>query len=412
MATKENIELAMQTTTNTAATKQNDPLQSLLDNDLDTESKVSDHLKELFYIYYKHHISGPYNPKEIVQLYMTSKIEDEIYVKNIKNAEEKDEWYRVSLSKTPTKESIQINNRFKEKFPALYAYLIPKIQSKAMQQFTTPVDTPEGALQKISLFTRITLILGKMVAALTLIFITIHVLPTLIIALCIWSLPVYLMCGNETDEEENVLYGGTIFISYLGLIAIPFFVVYYVLLDSVDYSEWDGEIQSWMVAYLAWGMCAYLFTVGIVAGGILSKEDVSPVVRAIANTMFWIIGVDFGDIDPLLLLGEYQTFSFAGVFLFPALASVLPAAIVGFIANFILETKFELKCGGSITSNVLCFDDGHGCCEVISSHDVSNSYVFIGGLASNVLATWAVVRIIGYLMVNLTPEAAMFAKKK
>ena len=94
------------------------------------------------------------------------------------------------------------------------------------------------------------------------------------------------------------------------------------------------------------------------------------------------------------------------------MAALLTSSFIGFIENFILEEKFELKCSADIVNNELCFNDsGHGCCDVISSHDIRNTYTFIGGLASNILATWAVIRIVGYLIVNMAPEAAVFAKR-
>ncbi len=98
--------------------------------------------------------------------------------------------------------------------------------------------------------------------------------------------------------------------------------------------------------------------------------------------------------------------------MFPSLASFVPAAIVGFIANYVLEEQFELKCSEEIENTAICFDDGHGCCEVISSHELVNSYEFIGGLASNIIATWAVIRIAGYFMINASPSLALYVHRQ
>ena len=98
----------------------------------------------------------------------------------------------------------------------------------------------------------------------------------------------------------------------------------------------------------------------------------------------------------------------------PACASLLPAAIVGFISNFVLEEKFELKCDDNfVTDDIdLCFDSSYGCCKVISSHSWRNFYRFLGGLASNIIASWAIIRICGYLLVNASPDFSVHANRK
>ena len=98
-------------------------------------------------------------------------------------------------------------------------------------------------------------------------------------------------------------------------------------------------------------------------------------------------------------------------FLLPFLASLLPAAAAGFITNFLWEESLTLKCEADIVDDTLCFKD-YGCCEVISSHDISDSYSFWGGLSSNILAVWAGIRIIGYFMARGVPSFGMYATKK
>merc|ERR1711933_139742 len=111
-----------------------------------------------------------------------------------------------------------------------------------------------------------------------------------------------------------------------------------------------------------------------------------------------IIGVDFGDVNIDLFGGDFiQVMSI--LFMMPSLASLLPAAVFGFIANFVLEEKFELKCDG-IGENDCAVQTEIGCCDIISSHELNNTYEFAGGLASNIIATWAVIRIFGYFFVH------------
>ncbi len=52
------------------------------------------------------------------------------------------------------------------------------------------------------------------------------------------------------------------------------------------------------------------------------------------------------------------------------------------------------------------------CCEIISSHSATRFYSFVGGLTSSLIGTWAVVRIVGYLLLNAFPVFTIYAKRK
>ena len=92
-------------------------------------------------------------------------------------------------------------------------------------------------------------------------------------------------------------------------------------------------------------------------------------------------------------------------------AALLPASIVGFIANFILEEKFELQCRDDFVNEDLCFDSDYDYCEIVLTHNWRNTYGFIEGLASNILASWAIIRICGYLLVNADSNFSAQVKK-
>merc|ERR1712129_676776 len=112
--------------------------------------------------------------------------------------------------------------------------------------------------------------------------------------------------------------------------------------------------------------------------------------------MFFILGVDFGAVsfEQIMYDNNEREINLLILYIFPAIAALFPSAIIGFIANFFLEEKFKLQCDDSLDAigTNICSIDGSGCCEIVSSHDVWNSYTFIGGLASNILATWAIIR--------------------
>jgi len=144
------------------------------------------------------------------------------------------------------------------------------------------------------------------------------------------------------------------------------------------------------------------------------RENENKFIQHVMAAVFWILGVDFGNVSAVTLMRKGQDYFGVGcILLFPSIASLLPSAIIGFIANFVLEEKFVLKCneGFANEGTNLCSEDGSGCCQVISSHNVWNAQDFVGGLASNILATWAIIRICGYLLVNASSEASVWAKR-
>eukprot|EP01083_Nonionella_stella_P001658 4725_1 len=177
-----------------------------------------------------------------------------------------------------------------------------------------------------------------------------------------------------------MIYLVVLFLAYSGLIISPVLVVKYVLLIVDKYND---EIQSWMIAYITWGVTAYI-TATLYNGAVFSGDwsEGNNLFNMLANIILLVIGIDFGDFDMfsdggmsfwcMIICGsdEQRFTGIAVLILFPAIASLLPAAICGYVANFVLEEKFELKCGTGITTDYLCFDDG--CCKLVSSHDIQN----------------------------------------
>ena len=273
----------------------------------------------------------------------------------------------------------------------------------------TPVDLPKKAEEKKSVGLRMIRLLGIIVAVVSSLIIAIHILPSFCLFSCIW-LPITVYLDKSDAKWHDADWVGILYfiLCATGLIFVPLIIVYVVLLGVLDIDEWNDEIQSWMIAYISWGIISFIITISL-TGMVLADRDE---IKKFMEMIFFIIGVDFVDIDVKTLYYSDVKFAVCVVLVFPSLAALLPSAIVGFIANYVLEEKFELKCSDSIVNDELCFNnDGYGCCEIISSHDARNTYSFMGGLASNILATWAIIRIIGYLMVNISPEAALFAKR-
>eukprot|EP01083_Nonionella_stella_P131629 400062_1 len=155
------------------------------------------------------------------------------------------------------------------------------------------------------------------------------------------------------------------------------------------------EIQSWMIAYMIWGICIsiywFLYATHIRGSGFLKHM----------NAMLWkIVGIDL----PEDKQGDKGFISII-------LASLLPAMTAGFIANFMLEEKFMLECHVNTKGNI-CVNSGKECCEVISSHDITNMYLFFGSLVSNILGVFAVIRIVAFLLTKGDPDMMKVAQRR
>ena len=89
--------------------------------------------------------------------------------------------------------------------------------------------------------------------------------------------------------------------------------------------------------------------------------------------VLWTIGVDY-DIRELNLSGinRYRfdvLFTACVMCMYPVLAAMLSSAIVGFVANYVLQQKLQLKCNDDMKDDDLCVDD-QLCCEVVSSYGI------------------------------------------
>eukprot|EP01084_Bolivina_argentea_P317146 549844_1 len=381
---------------------------------------------KLYFVYNRNKINGPYLMQQIITEYVTKKFkEKKLYImaangdnkwhkltfpnyvyKNLKDDDEK----RTNLME----ECEKLNDEIKETFPILYKHLIENVLSGNLRQVEVPEQVPEEE-KKASLFRWMIRILGKIFAISLSTFIILHCMPGFIVLIvlccitCCYFCCTSCCCERKTNVFDDhpatlgvILYLG----SYAGMIISPAVIVFVVLTQTDIWSE----IQSWMISYITWGIMSFTVSTAYLVASYYQKGY-----DWINSVILLIIGVDFGDFDVMKEVSQGSDLNlalFGVLFVFPALASFLPAAIVGFIANFILEEKFELKCSADATNEYLCFEEKYGCCEIISSHDYHNSYEFIGGLASNILAIWAVIRIVGYLLVNGFKQLSLYAVKK
>ena len=170
-----------------------------------------------------------------------------------------------------------------------------------------------------------------------------------------------------------------------------------------------SEIQSWMIAYIVWSLYViiYLFNRAFTVYVLWSdKEKVCCIKTAnakasnVKNTNLMIKYV-VGVVIENQAENDYTR-------LLAVVGGLFPALCAGVIANFILEERFILKCSTDIVSD-MC--NGNICCNVVSSHDLANFYDFIGNIASKLVASFGIVRIIGWLFCKGHPDLRDIAQK-
>eukprot|EP01083_Nonionella_stella_P059521 155740_1 len=395
-------------------------------NDHDDEEKeknaeiqpeIDEDLDELFHVYSGDKISGPHYPHEIMKMICCGEISYVFWVIRAHDVsgegDDKDKWCKLHLSHEDSKDT-EGNNQLKNTYLKLYQYLDSKLKAKKLEPLKTLTAIPEGTESAAKGTKRCVKIVGVILFVVCSVIIGLH---ALVPGCCTIVLVMYVDENDSCGSIPKVAVPLLLMLSYSGLIIIPLIIVYVVFLDTVNAEEWNSQIQSWMIAYIAWGISSYLLMTLFLVLAYLSQLNINgdDLLAAMYSGIFWIIGVDLGDVHIFdLFSGDEMVLYTCFLWVFPCLASLLPSAIIGFIANFILEEKYELKCNDDIENGIdtLCFDDGLGCCEVVSSHDYHNMYSFLGGLASNILAIWAIIRIVGFLIASASPKAGLYAKKK
>eukprot|EP01084_Bolivina_argentea_P213667 362807_1 len=411
------------------------------------------------YFIYDDQIKGPFIKDELITLYVKNKIKKNIFwVTEARGSgsmfDKKHNWYKVTLpdsitfqkDESPTTKIqtyIEANMQIKKTFPELYVNLIQDTLIRRIKKCAVkyPANIPQE-LEGSSIFSSVMQIIGKIIFISVVIILGCHCLATFLMMF------VVVVITNKMNMDDGALKTYSYFVMlYVGMAVSPPLITKYLLLGYLSY--WT-ELQSWMISYCVWGIISFITsTVYLVCLYYKSKYKIKAqtydsIMQTLDALIFLILGVDTGDLDEefsaihfgilslvLSIANSKSSYwvmkdmlfkmdSFAGLgrfYVFPALASLLPSAVCGFIANFILEEKFELKCGEALSADMsdqydLCFDDERGCCNVISSHDIQFSYSFVGGLASNMLAVWAMIRFLGYLIVNASRSLSIHVKRK
>ena len=147
--------------------------------------------------------------------------------------------------------------------------------------------------------------------------------------------------------------------------------------------EFYDEIQSWEIAYISWSAFCFI--------GILIQETWVCCSKSKTRDQ---ISQEF---DSYLLAPfgvKASKVGSSGWWSLP-LVSCAPAIVCGYLANYMLQERFELECNELYFGiSDICEDDV--CCIVISSHD--DWINFITKLASSIIAGWGIVKSIGFFI--------------
>eukprot|EP01083_Nonionella_stella_P214908 773954_1 len=388
----------------------------------DTMIKPMHNTRLICYVYDGGKIKGPHTCDEIISLYVYNQIQDDILY--ISSATANKKWYKLEIPRGITwrnkvklgAEYLKKNSEIKTKFPELYNALIINVIKGKVTKIDPPLKIPEDVQKRKSIASLFVPLLGKIVACCTLIIIALHLVPFVLLSFAYWRcIDLESLSVGAGDRMTSVFY----IIMFCGFVAPPLIMTWLLLSKLRLYDE----IQSWMIAYIAWGIFSFMVAITYsVLLFVLSGTKQKKYVNAVNKILFFIVAIDFGALDVVSMLTT-RNVSFYDIFRGKAMglvtlvitmpiACLLPAAVGGFIANYILAEKFELKCSANIVNTNICFDSlEYGCCEVISSHNWMNSYAFMGRFASNILAVWAIIRICGYLLANARSDYAIHAKR-
>eukprot|EP01083_Nonionella_stella_P087931 244830_1 len=434
---------------------------------------VVDKINSLYWIYNENSIklSGPFNKEQICEMYISREIHGKIKIQNAKASGKDDrDWFdlylpplyphdlrklaREKYKGEQNAKNMEIQSRFKEYLPNLYEALKAQKLEFNNELINVPQLPTQGRYRYGAIDTIIRVFGTVLMAILQIMFVLMTafsmigliiayyiVLFILIIFSCIvgpiWCCivgPIWYCIDKKSLEKffqhdfsnviatakslmttfkrtlrrenlnEIVLLGAlsktekTVILCGAALRNILIVVSAYLLMDYVFIEGGYSEIQSWMVGFVAWSFFISLVELLDVYATTTANVKLMDMIGA---TSWLINGIH---------ISENVDVKSAG--LFRSLMCLLPASVCGFLANYILQERFMLKCKESYMDSNVCFDDGVGCCEVVSSHDLMNAYYFTGGLVSNILASFTVIRISAWMLTFVNPEFKSYSSKK
>eukprot|EP01083_Nonionella_stella_P056111 147926_1 len=361
------------------------------------ESKEQEGETSDYWLYLNSGFKGPYNAMQLIQMYKSNQIRHLTQAKvQLATNPSTELWYTFELSKSAD------NTEIAKHLPRLYQHFVKPIVNGGIKSYMPP-DPPSNSKSSFQQFASVFTTFIDVVYCMHLVVSLPLVLMFYLVMVCkyggrqnVWK----VMTGQTEDWFPTPFRISKIFglLANLGIMTTPLCV-------ALVYFKNYG-VYSPMIAYLAWGISSFLVSATADLLDIYWADGSKEYKHRglISKYVFLMANIDVGSVDVFKLQSKYfkrgemkrNASTFYGVFyVMPAMICLIVGATVGFGANYILEVKFLLKCGGGIVNDDLCFESGYGCCNVISSHDFKSSgfWTFLSSMGGSIVSVFVVVKI-------------------
>eukprot|EP01083_Nonionella_stella_P305990 1069782_1 len=228
----------------------------------DTMIKPMHNTRLICYVYDGGKIKGPHTCDEIISLYVYNQIQDDILY--ISSATANKKWYKLEIPRGITwrnkvklgAEYLKKNSEIKTKFPELYNALIINIIKGKLTKIAPPLEIPEEVQNRKSIASLFVPFLGKTVAFCTLIIVALHIAPFIPLSFAYRMMCIRPRCCVESVSKTVLIWLSVVFyiIMFCGFLTPPFITTWLLVSKLRLYDE----IQSWMIAYIVWGIFTFM----------------------------------------------------------------------------------------------------------------------------------------------------------
>eukprot|EP01083_Nonionella_stella_P114449 338423_1 len=158
-----------------------------------------------------------------------------------------------------------------------------------LRKIAPPLAIPEEVQKRKSIASLFVPFLGKTVAFCTLIIVALHIAPFTPLLFAFWMLASNTICS-----------GVFFYIMMLCGFVLPPFIMTWLILSKLRLYD---EIQSWMIAYIVWGMFTFMvLTSYVILILVLKGRKQKKYLRTVNKIIFFVVAIDFGAFDIVAML--------------------------------------------------------------------------------------------------------------
>eukprot|EP01083_Nonionella_stella_P114450 338424_1 len=174
-----------------------------------------------------------------------------------------------------------------------------------LRKIAPPLAIPEEVQKRKSIASLFVPFLGKTVAFCTLIIAALHIAPFIPLSfaflVCLLRCGTCMTCTRSLSHTMMVLVVVVVLYSTMfgGFLALPFIMTWLILSKLRLYDE----IQSWMIAYIVWGMFTFMvLTSYVILILVLKGRKQKKYLRTVNKIIFFVVAIDFGAFDIVAML--------------------------------------------------------------------------------------------------------------